>query len=573
MDCTIGVAVIPCAAGVRDCCFHASEGLQDTDPSACAASAGDYSPPGQETWLLAIAFCTMALMSFGIGANDAANSWGTSVGSGAVTLTQAVMTGGIMDWLGATLLGSGVSDTIQHISDINGQDCWACGFCDSKMTLFMLGMSAALLATAVFLLLSSTTGMPVSTTHAIIGAVVGMAMVGTSPACLAWGRLADVALTWVTSPLLAGLFGAGLHYSLHRTIMSAPDADQRAMKACPWLFGVTMSCVAALVLLKSPITRPLPLPVSAGIAGAVSILTVALAHFYAVPIIQRRAASAQVDRRLREVELGTLADAKGIASSGGGFSTSGSVGQSDTGQSDKSAAVAPASASPDPPPSPSEDQQEVGEQEGMELLQEGMVEELSKEDRASRLDGETASGSHESLSQQQQHALQVFKYLLVFVAALESFAHGANDTANATGAFSAVWTTFHNGLESCRFGSTPIWIMALGGLFVFLGVFTAGARVIQTMGFGLANIDFFRGFCIELGSALAVVSATALGIPVSTTHCQVGAVIFVGWTAVGYKSVRWSMFGWIALTWLITLPTSAGLAALLLACSKVLVRA
>lgn len=89
----------------------------------------------------------------------------------------------------------------------------------------MLGMCAALLATAVFLLLSSTTGMPVSTTHAIIGAVVGMAVVGTSPACLAWERLGRVALTWLTSPLMAGLFAASLHYSLHRAIMAAPGAS------------------------------------------------------------------------------------------------------------------------------------------------------------------------------------------------------------------------------------------------------------------------------------------------------------------------------------------------------------
>lgn len=106
---------------------------------------------------------------------------------------------------------------------------------------------------------------------------------------------------------------------------------------------------------------------------------------------------------------------------------------------------------------------------------------------------------------------------------------------------------------------------------MFLGVFLAGSRVIQTVGHGLAEINFFRGFCIELGSALAVVSATALGIPVSTTHCQVGAVIFVGWVSNGFSSVKWSMFGWIALTWLITLPTAAGLAALLLASSRGLI--
>ena len=266
IDCTDAASLMGCVAGVRDCCFLDPEGLPGIDTSQCAASDGSYSHPGDQAWLAVTAFCTMALMSFGIGANDAANSWGTSVGSGAVTLTQAVVTGGLMDWLGATLLGSGdhghpfpcdcapflprctcrfhtrvfehahvgvvahaagVSDTIQQLTDVKDQHCWACGFCDSKMTLFMLGMCAALLATAVFLLLSSTTGMPVSTTHAIVGAVVGMALVGTSPACLAWERLGRVALTWVTSPLLAGLFGAGLHFCLHHVIMSAPGTPCR----------------------------------------------------------------------------------------------------------------------------------------------------------------------------------------------------------------------------------------------------------------------------------------------------------------------------------------------------------
>jgi solute carrier family 20 (sodium-dependent phosphate transporter) len=88
------------------------------------------------------------------------------------------------------------------------------------------------------------------------------------------------------------------------------------------------------------------------------------------------------------------------------------------------------------------------------------------------------------------------------------------------------------------------------------------------MGFGLANINFFRGFCIELASAISVVLATVLKMPVSTTHCQVGAVIFVSWSAFGASCVKWKMFGWIALTWVVTLPLSAGLAALLLVVSR-----
>lgn len=103
---------------------------------------------------------------------------------------------------------------------------------------------------------------------------------------------------------------------------------------------------------------------------------------------------------------------------------------------------------------------------------------------------------------------------------------------------------------------------------MFLGVYFLGHRVINTMGFGLANINFFRGFCIELASAMSVVLATVLQMPVSTTHCQVGAVIFVSCSAFGAKQVKWRMFGWIALTWVVTLPLSGGLAALFLVISK-----
>ena len=129
-----------------------------------------------------------------------------------------------------------------------------------------------------------------------------------------------------------------------------------------------------------------------------------------------------------------------------------------------------------------------------------------------------------------------------------------------------------NGLSSCNLDDTPIWVMLTGGAFVCLGVYLLGHRVIQTMGFGLANINFLRGFCIEFASTISVVLATVLGLPVSTTHCQVGAVIFVGWTAFGARHVKWSMLGWIALTWVITLPMSGGLAAILVLFSKGLIR-
>jgi sodium-dependent phosphate transporter len=159
-------------------------------------------------------------------------------------------------------------------------------------------------------------------------------------------------------------------------------------------------------------------------------------------------------------------------------------------------------------------------------------------------------------------AMFCFRVLLVFNAALKSFAHGANDTANATGPFTAVLEIHDYGFDICEDDGrkSKIWIMVLAGSFVALGIVTFGHRVITTVGEKLTLIDYHSGFCIEFGSAVTVVVATELGIPVSTTHCQIGAVIGTGLLTAGEGKVHWNMIGKIALTWVVTVPFSGLLA-------------
>jgi sodium-dependent phosphate transporter len=132
--------------------------------------------------------------------------------------------------------------------------------------------------------------------------------------------------------------------------------------------------------------------------------------------------------------------------------------------------------------------------------------------------------------------------------------------------------SYQNGLTSCNLEGAPNWILPSGGFAVCLGVCLMGHKVIQTMGFNLSNINFLRGFCIEFGSMTSVVLATVLGLPVSTTHCQVGAVVFVGWTAFGRKHVQWRLLSRIVVTWVLTLPVAGGLSAAILAASGYLMR-
>jgi phosphate/sulfate permease len=177
---------------------------------------------------------------------------------------------------------------------------------------------------------------------------------------------------------------------------------------------------------------------------------------------------------------------------------------------------------------------------------------------------ETGSQMQDAENADQLDAIFVFRYLLVFTACLESFAHGSNDTANATGPFSAVYQFYTNGGKDCSSDEGTVWIMCLAGICVAIGVCTFGYRVIQTIGTNLTVIDFHKGFYIEVGSTLATMIATVMEFPVSTTHCQVGGVIGVGLVSMmhGTGKVSWGLFSKIFATWVLTLPIAGSISAL-----------
>eukprot|EP00656_Telonema_subtile_P018529 TRINITY_DN2002_c0_g1_i7.p3 TRINITY_DN2002_c0_g1~~TRINITY_DN2002_c0_g1_i7.p3 ORF type:complete len:227 (+),score=43.95 TRINITY_DN2002_c0_g1_i7:1174-1854(+) len=159
-----------------------------------------------------------------------------------------------------------------------------------------------------------------------------------------------------------------------------------------------------------------------------------------------------------------------------------------------------------------------------------------------------------------EDASAVFRYLVLFQAMLASFAHGANDTANATGPFVAIWQVHEHLREaehSCAGGGSSFWIMAVAGGFVFLGINVCGSRVIKTVGEGLVKMNFQRAYCVGFSATMSVVLATILGFPVSTTHCQVGSVVCIGVAEFGYKELNWATIGKIGITWIVTLPFAA----------------
>merc|ERR1719445_16904 len=471
--------------------------------------------------IMAISTIFALFMAFGIGANDAANSWATSVGSNAISLKKAVLLCGFFEWLGATCLGSGVSSTIQKgVSDVDDPDCWACGYCNSETSVYMSGMMGALIGASIFLQLASVTSMPVSTTHAIVGGVVGMTMAGTGAGCLNWeidGGLGGIVLSWVISPLFSGsvaVFGFALS---RRFIINGENARKRALILMPVFFcAISWVLVMVTTLKAKAIKKELSLNSKLLLSTAVGVSIGLFAFFMVTPQVKRTFPSFQKTLDLdgkTDVELPKT----GIT---------------------------------------------------VELQKTGTTEGQKDKDNAGP-DVVTHWNSDSCLTPEQRDAIWVFRSLIVFNACLESFAHGSNDTANATGAFTAVYEMYTKG-EDCEKSDSDWWILSVAGIFVALGVMTLGYRVISTIGSKLTAIDYHKGFWIEFGSTVATIVATLEGFPVSTTHCQVGAVFFIGvyckFTNTGTVNAKLLLliFG----GWLVTLPLAGGIAAVVVTISR-----
>ena len=405
------------------------------------------------TLLLILACLFGFFMAWGVGANDVANAMGTSVGSRALTIKQAILIAVIFEFLGAYLAGGEVTGTIRK------------GIIDPTVMadspeLLVFGMLAALLAAGTWLLIASAMGWPVSTTHSIVGAIVGFAAVGISPDVVSWGKVGTIVASWVVSPLLAGSISFLLFVSVQRLILDTEDPFARAKRYIPaymWAVGFMISMVT---------------------------LTKGLKHV-------------------------------GI--------------EMDLGLGSKFANALPISAT-------------IGlvvAVFGAILLSRG---------------SDTPSPEHRFDSVE-----RVFAILMVFTACAMAFAHGSNDVANAVGPLAAVASTIASGGDIAAKSAMPWWILLLGGAGIVVGLATYGFKVIATVGRKITELTPSRGFAAELGAASTVVMASALGLPISTTHTLVGAVLGVG-LARGIAALNLRVIATIFVSWLITLPAGAGLA-------------
>ncbi len=442
-------------------------------------------------------------MAWNIGANDVANAMGTSVGSGALTLAKAVFIAGILEFCGAYFLGSNVSETMQR------------GIVDPQLfandpKIFVFGMLAALLATAVWLQIASYFGWPVSTTHAIVGAIIGFGALIAGFHTVKWGVVGSIALSWVISPFISGIIAFLVFSLIQRNVLYAMKPFEAARKIIPYLLFFVFFTFALSSL--SDGVKNLNLHFSFLSTLLIAIVLGTIAFFIGFFLLRRHKPPEGY------ANVPHLRYAHQAASLGKAAKHLSRVKLSSSG----------------------------------EMRQE--TERLQKEISELR-DKLTAKSQTRSHSSEYTAVEKMFAYLQIISACFVAFAHGSNDVANAIGPVAAILEVVRTGTVAIT-GQIPPWLLAFGGFGIVVGLATWGWRVIETIGRKITELTPTRGFSAEFGAASTILIASKMGLPVSTTHCVVGAVLGVG-LARGISAINLRMLRDIVLSWIITLPSSA----------------
>lgn len=383
-------------------------------------------------------------MAFNNGANDVANSFAPTVGSGAISLKQAILIAGILNFVGAVLLGSHVATTL--IEGVIHPDMF------SDDVEYVLAMFSVLLAAGCFVLASTLFQMPVSSTQAIVGSLTGVSIASAGWGSVNWVMMGTIVASWFVSVLMAGGLAFAVYMLISKTIIRAPSKGVPA-RLMRWLPVIISGTTAIVLYSLLECTR---LHVMIGVAQWESLL-IALLFAASLFVLSRHAVAEMI------------ADL------------------------------------PDDPES----------------------------------------------------AEPPFKKLQVATACYVAFGHGSNDVANSISPVLAIYLVASQGHlpDGAENAGVPMWILALGGAGIAVGVGLLGHRVMATLAKGITPLSNTRGFSVNFAAATTVVMASAMGLPVSSTHAATGAVMGVGLDK-GIGNINLKLIGKIVLTWLITVPVA-----------------
>ncbi len=448
-------------------------------------------------------------MAWTIGANDVANAMGTSVGSKALSLKRAVIIAAILEFAGAFFVGSNVSETIQT------------GIIDptifqSQPLVFVLGMMGSMLATGILLQLASYYYLPISTTHSIVGAVTGFGIAIGGFHAIQWTEIGWIAASWIISPMISGIISYLTFLFIQKKILCAIHPVEAILKTAPFF---TFLCCNLMIFSLfyhglSNLQLDFSLIFSICISCAISLIFAFCCYLLIrkmispaddlIPVGFHSAQIINLEKALHHIQFVHLSN------------------RSQSHSSKISRILA-----------------EV----------QNLSDEVKKE------------APRQGIGAQHSSVEKTFVFLQILSACLVAFAHGANDVANAIGPVAAVFSVFKtNALPT--YTSIPTWLLTLGGSGVIIGLATWGWRVMETIGQKITELTPAKGFAAEFGAAATILAASKLGLPISTTHALVGAVVGVG-MATGLQTLNLQTMKEISVSWLVTIPLCAILSILM----------
>jgi phosphate/sulfate permease len=438
-------------------------------------------------------------MAWSIGANDVANAMGTSVGSGGLTLRKALIVAAIMEFCGSVFVGSHVSETVRS------------GMFDPtkyEALPLTLGFISALLSAAIWLQIATYYGWPVSSTHSIVGSVVGVGILIGGFYSIRWEKILAIVLSWVISPLGGGLIAFLLLKAIHKLIINDKHPLRQLYKFIPYIMFYVVSVLCLAMVYKGLPKFKLDLPLS----KALVVSSIAGIVAAGLSILWTKKLKAQHDRERVEKNI------------------------------------------------------ELDEplNEGIPFVRKQLrgMPDVKPELRPPLAPGSEIPAKRWEIRRQFEFEKieSVFSKMMIASACFLAFSHGANDVANAVGPMAAALDLIKSGIAGLK-AQIPVWILVLGATGIVVGLATWGYKVIETIGTKITHLTPSRGFAANIAAATTIVLASRLGMPISTTHTLVGAVMGIG-LARGIDYLNLRVIRNIVISWLITVPVGAILAIL-----------
>lgn len=462
------------------------------------------------TWIFVCGTFLSLFVAYGIGANDVANAFGSSVGAKAITMKQAIMIAAVCEFGGAVALGAGVTNTIRsNIANVKAYT--------DKPDLYMYGMLCAMLATGIWLILATYLELPVSTTHSIVGAVLGFSMIAAGPDSVVWSKSKDsfpylegvsvIVISWFTSPVLSGIAGGALFLFTRHAVLRRKRSYQLSLWMLPLFSFIAVYVGAYYIIQKSPklsdkVSDSQNLWISACFAVGAAIL----AAFPGTWLIRK-----QVERDWDELNKAEV------------------IPEMNGTEAKKDSKVDGSNSSDSPRAVPAGAESKSGKSGSriFKTASKAFTHGANYDIHTVIQEDELVNELHATAEKFDRKTELSFKYLQVFTAMCNSFAHGSNDVANAVGPYAGIYAAWRCSCVNSK-SEVPIWILVVGGCGLVLGLATYGYKIMRVLGVKVTRLTNSRGYCVELAAAFVIILGSSYGLPLSTTHCMVGAVTGIG---------------------------------------------